>query len=143
MTTLKVTFAPAPPPVIGFEASRPIVLAIGAQGQKLRLSKEEAQELKKELDQALALSTLTIGVGDRVRSYDFEGRSDCYVEGVVTGFKERDSCTRYVIEVDTEVFEGKPVDKSSTRSKIGELVFPPVNGTPTTLGGTCNGVIKL
>lgn len=81
-----------------------------------------------------------IRAGDKVRSYDFPGRVDCYVEGTVEGFVERDGCQRYVIAVDRRVLEGRNV---SLAHRDPYQVFPPVNGTGTTFGGTCRGVVKL
>ena len=86
-----------------------------------------------------------IEVGSKVRSFDFArgdsgrdlaGERACYVEGVVEGFKEVEGCERYVIRVDRKVFGGEEEDI------LGRFphVYPPVNGTPTSLGGVCNGV---
>lgn len=82
-------------------------------------------------------------VGDRVRSFDFEGRDDCYVEGVVTGYREREGCTRYAILVDREVFNGEVIPYNATRSGMGRTAYPPVNGTPKSTGGICDGVKKI
>ncbi len=64
-----------------------------------------------------------IKIGDKVRSYDFEGRKDCYVEGVVCAIEPLEGCDRYVITTVNRVFAGEPVYRS------GELVYTPVNGT--------------
>lgn len=78
--------------------------------------------------------------GDRVRSYDFEGRRDCYVEGVVVEIVERGGCDRYAINVERIVFADK--SPSLGRANLGNI-YPPVNGTPKLFGGICNGVEKL
>lgn len=81
-----------------------------------------------------------IQVGDRVRSYDFDGRRDCYVEGFVQSFQEIEGCERYAINVDRVVFGGREVE---LKGRYAGGVFPPVNGTPKLFGGVCNGVEKL
>lgn len=80
--------------------------------------------------------------GTRVRSFDFDGRDvegerACFVEGTVVGFCEIGGCTRYDIIVDRRVFAGED------RTREGERVFPPVNGTPKLFGGVCDGVVAL
>lgn len=80
--------------------------------------------------------------GTRVRSFDFDGRDvegerACFVEGTVVGFCELEGCTRYDILVDRRVFGGED------RTREGERVFPPVNGTPKLFGGVCDGVVAL
>ena len=85
-----------------------------------------------------------IKVGSKVRSFDFargdrgrqlEGERACYIEGVVEGFKDLEGCERYVIRVDRKVWAGEEVEKPYRGH-----VYPPVNGTPTSLGGVCDGV---
>lgn len=83
---------------------------------------------------------LPVKVGDRVRSYDFPDRVDCYVEGVVEeigAFPEFPGCERYRIKVDRAVFEGKP------NGHFADFVFPPVNGTRTSMGRVCDGVVPI
>lgn len=80
---------------------------------------------------------LTIRAGDHVRSYDFPGRTDCYVEGYVEGFRELEGCQRYIIAVYCRVLEGRQVPCNHPRQ-----YFPPVNGEATTFGGVCRGVVK-
>jgi hypothetical protein len=82
-----------------------------------------------------------VRVGDKVRSLDFSGpiatRDDCYVEGVVEAigdFPQFPDCARYRIRCTRRVFGGKEVVPEA------DLFFPPVNGTPTLLGGVCDGV---
>ena len=85
-----------------------------------------------------------IQVGSKVRSFDFardgrgrqlEGERACYIEGVVKGFKDLEGCKRYVIRVDRKVWAGEEVENPYRGN-----VYPPVNGTPTSLGGVCDGV---
>jgi hypothetical protein len=86
---------------------------------------------------------MTIQIGNRVRSFDFhymrdlEGPRSCYMEGEVIGFEEVRGCTRYVIKVDRCVSGGKE------RSDFPEVIYPPVNGTPTTMGRVTDGVELL
>lgn len=76
-------------------------------------------------------------VGDRVRSYDFAGNFDCYVEGVVEAITDPiEGCPRYEIRVQCRVFNSQPVDPGA------EHVYPPVNGTPTWSGKLTNLVVK-
>jgi len=79
---------------------------------------------------------MDITIGTRVRSFDFaqddgfgrdlEGDRACYVEGEVVGFEHIEGCKRYRILVDRDVFSGKEEDR-----RLGRLVTPPINGTPT------------
>jgi hypothetical protein len=83
-----------------------------------------------------------IKVGDRVRSFDFgsrevEGEAACFVEGVVRNITNpaidtmfRD-CAHYEIRVDRRVLAGEEINGAI----IGGLVYPPVNGTPSTFSG--------
>jgi len=80
----------------------------------------------------------TIKVGDAVRSYDFDGRTDCYVEGVVVAIKMphgMDAVKRYEIKVARQVFGGDEI------ADHADFVYPPINGTPTLFGRECNGVV--
>jgi hypothetical protein len=80
-----------------------------------------------------------IKIGDRVRSFDFEGRDDSFVEGPVIGFDaENFDCKRYVIKCELSMFGGDPDPQ-----RIGEIVYPPVNGTRTWMGGVTNCVKKV
>jgi hypothetical protein len=81
-----------------------------------------------------------IRIGSKVRSFDFDGRSlegprACYVEGVVIGFANHEGCDRYEIRVERDVCRGEDSDR-----RIGCVVIPPLNGTPSMLGGTTNFV---
>ena len=87
-----------------------------------------------------------IKVGDRVRSYDFEDRKDCYVEGTVVyigrEFNQGEhtvafECDRYVIKVERCVSNNKVIQY------YGAFAFPPVNGTLTTRGRITNHVERV
>tara|TARA_Y100000310_G_C20610288_1_gene777652 strand:+ start:534 stop:806 length:273 start_codon:yes stop_codon:yes gene_type:complete len=86
-----------------------------------------------------------IQVGDRVRSFDFDsrevvGETACFVEGVVQNITNpaidtmfRD-CAHYEIRVERRVFGGVEMEV------VGGLVYPPVNGIPSTFGNVTNYV---
>ena len=76
-----------------------------------------------------------IKVGNRVRSYDFARDRECYVEGIVEGFERLEGCERYKIRVERKVWAGEEVE-----NPYSGHVYPPLNGTPRTFGGECNGV---
>ena len=79
-------------------------------------------------------------IGDRVRAFDFdndrdlEGPRACYMEGQITGLKHVEGCWRYKIEVHKSVFGGMDM------TDFPSVVYPPVNGTPTTMGRITDGV---
>ena len=87
-----------------------------------------------------------IEMGDKVRSYDFPGRRDCYVEGRVEAITNKfpgggdAGCLRYRILVEKVVIEGGVREKDFL---IGDYVFPPVNGTPNMFGQPSVGVEKV
>ena len=88
---------------------------------------------------------MKIVIGTRVRSFDFtgpgeygrdlEGERACYVEGEVVAFDHLQGCPRYRILVDRDVFGGKEEE-----TRLGDLVYPPINGTPTWGGNITNYV---
>jgi len=96
----------------------------------------------------------SIEVGNKVRSFDFattikgeaygrdlEGDRASYVEGEVIGFEHKAMCSRYVIRVERRVFGGEEVTQVVANAHAEEhVVYPPVNGTPRTLGGVTDGV---
>lgn len=79
-----------------------------------------------------------IRVGDKVRSFDFEGREltgerACYVEGTVVeiGKPPAGVCNcdnHYHIVVEKRVWGGKA---NPTDGFIGQTVYPPTNGSPS------------
>lgn len=82
-----------------------------------------------------------IKVGDYVRSYDFVGTDDCYIEGTLIGFTEKEGCMRYSIRCEKDVIHGEAFEKGED-SRVGHTFYPPLNGTPS-LFGTCNYVKKV
>jgi hypothetical protein len=80
----------------------------------------------------------TIKVGDYVRSYDFAGQSDCYIEGEVSVITPMGGCDRYAIVAQRRVLEGREVTRG-----LGVTFYPPVNGTAKFFGGMCEGVCKV
>jgi hypothetical protein len=85
---------------------------------------------------------MEIQIGDRVRSYDFEGRKDNYIEGTVRDIIVDDGRgpfdgDRYQVEVERVVW-----DNEDFTGKVAgaPFVFPPVNGTRKLFGGETNGV---
>ncbi len=87
-----------------------------------------------------------IKVGDRVRSFDFadgkfgrdlEGERACYMEGVVKEIQQFGPCRHYIIWVERQVFGGEEVPVGFREAT------PPVNGTPKSFGGVCDGVEKI
>ena len=86
---------------------------------------------------------MEINIGNRVRSFDFHyerslnGPRSCYMEGVVTGFEKIQGCSRYVITVDRCVAGGED------QENFPETIYPPVNGTPTSMGRITDGVEVL
>tara|TARA_Y100001963_G_scaffold13629_1_gene16990 strand:- start:6033 stop:6410 length:378 start_codon:yes stop_codon:yes gene_type:complete len=69
--------------------------------------------------------------------FDLSGDRACYVEGTVVdiGSREEYDCPRYHILVTRDVYGGE-----EQLGRVGTLVYPPVNGTPTLLGSSTSGV---
>lgn len=99
-------------------------------------------------------------IGARVHSFDFHGRElegerACYVTGTVVGILEAgeladdgetrfNDCDRYIIAVSRRTFAGRHTGPfGGTAPSGGERVFPPLNGTPSTMGGVMNGVVHV
>lgn len=103
---------------------------------------EEAQRfLDAEVGKPAKVEALEeIKQGQRVRSFDFEHRDDCYVEGYVVGFDLVEGCPRYVIQASVDVWEGEQLDPAEKGCRVGRVFYPPVNGTPRSMGGFCHGV---
>ena len=72
-----------------------------------------------------------ITIGSKVRSFDFAHTRECFVEGEVINFEKIQGCDRYVILVDKRIWEGE-----EDISEIGNLVYPPLNGTLGFFGTT-------
>lgn len=91
-----------------------------------------------------------IKIGDRVRSFDFrhahgdgddlEGERACYIEGIVESFARIEGCDRYVIRVDRDVWQGQDVPHDARGCRVGTVVNPPLNETPSTTGRATCGV---
>ena len=79
-----------------------------------------------------------IGVGDYVRSYDFNEDVSSYVEGTVVDIVTLGGCYHYKIKVERRVLEG--VEAPQNKVLDYGHVYPPVNGTLTTLGRVTNSV---
>lgn len=82
----------------------------------------------------------SIQIGDTVRSYDFEYKDDCFVEGPVTKIFPVEGCDRYNIETTRRVWGGIEYPLASSPP----VFLPPVNGTRVAGSGEfTNGVRKL
>lgn len=63
-------------------------------------------------------------IGDRIRAYDFqpmEGRNECYLEGVIVDTTTEPGYRAFVVECDTDVFDGLMHD-----TRIGHKIFVPM-----------------
>jgi len=92
----------------------------------------------------MSTATKTIEVGSLVRSYDFSGRTDCYIEGLVERINKFGSARAlrvghpsYEIRVEKRVIENQ---EHAGDRLIGALVFPPLNGTADIFGNQTSGV---
>jgi len=90
-----------------------------------------------------------IMTNDKVRSYDFPGREDCYVEGIVEEIGRFSpyftSCEHYKIRVTKKVFAGEEEDLDTWKENHTSnpdfpegygCCFPPINGTLSFTGPT-------
>lgn len=79
-----------------------------------------------------------IKVGDEVRSHDFWGRKDCYVEGeVMELITSLGGYPMYRIRVTKKVMEDEEVGIQWPE------VFPPANGTPQAMSGDPANYVEL
>jgi hypothetical protein len=85
------------------------------------------------------LPRFNVSVGDRVRSYDWSSRDDCYMEGPVENIVFHEGYERYQIAVEARVWHGVNEKIHNARSHV----YPPVNGTPTIFGEHTFFVEKL
>ena len=100
-----------------------------------------------------ATATNEITIGTRVRSFDFDshdltGDRTCYVQGNVTAIGPKPDTTNpatyYTIQVTCRVFAGKTSDyKAILREFPTATAYAPVNGIPTMMGKTTNGVERI
>lgn len=74
-------------------------------------------------------------VGAKVKSFDFPGISNCYVEGTIIAVDNRS--LNYEVLVTRKVMDGKEIT-----FREGSIVYPPLNGLSGFFGPT-NGVIAL
>lgn len=73
-------------------------------------------------------------IGDRVRSFDFPNRRDCYIEGTLLDIAEVGGYKQYEIEVNKQYIEGKEVSFQYDR------MYVPANGTRNQFGEEINQV---
>lgn len=99
----------------------------------------------------------SIKIGDRVRSYDFPDMvgsdhpaGQSYVEGVVSGIikygtdPHRFTCDVYVIAATKWVRGGEVLEINEyNKDVVSEHYYPPVNGTPSSMGGVTYGVVRV
>ncbi len=85
----------------------------------------------------LEFSPSRFPIGSRVRSYDFEGNTRSYCEGALVDYADFEGCLCYVIRVTLRLWSGKVLKAHET------FVRPPVNGTPSWIGGNMCGVVLL
>lgn len=68
-------------------------------------------------------------VGDRIRSYDFHGRTDCYVEGVVqrldTEGKEK-GFAAFVVLGDKDCWSNIDIPADLRNSRVGKTIYVPM-----------------
>jgi hypothetical protein len=102
-----------------------------------------------------------IVVGSKVRSFDHSMISNegiilgmetemteknrvQYIEGVVEAIGEEwvEGCKRYTIRVTKEVCYAYGKDYGSRFSE-GNMIHPPLNGTPSMFGSVCFGVVAI
>lgn len=76
----------------------------------------------------------TIKVGDKVRSFDFVGNTECYFVGTVIAITPMQ---QYDIKVDYQVWEGK-----KAKTNYCDRVVPPLNGLDGIFGLT-RGVQRI
>lgn len=68
-------------------------------------------------------------VGQTIRGYDFKpmaGRNDCYVEGVVEGITNEMGYRAFKLTCTKDVFDGKEIAKREKGSRVGKIVFVPM-----------------
>jgi len=71
---------------------------------------------------------IKVNAGDVIRGYDFKpmvGREDCFVEGIVERVTNETGYNAYKITV-TKDFFGEDVPKGAKGSRVGKIVYVPV-----------------
>ena len=87
---------------------------------------------------------MSIQIGSRVRSFDFDHHRDVtgeeafYVEGEVVAIREWAGFERYVVLIERQIFAG--VEEAS---HVGTLTHPPVNGLLNIATGTKTDGVEL
>lgn len=83
----------------------------------------------------------------RVAGLEMAGERVGYMEGVLTaiGEVEHEGCRRYSIEVETRVSgRGGDVEVEALADESPwKRIIPPLNGTPTSMGGHTFGVVRV
>lgn len=74
-------------------------------------------------------------VGAKVRSFDFPGRNDCYIDGTVLAIEH--GC--YLIKVESVMLDGE--ERVRDAASFGTTVHAPLNGIPCIFGGVTSGVV--
>lgn len=68
-------------------------------------------------------------VGEIIRGYDFKpmaGRNDCYVEGVVERISTDPGYKAFKVTCTKDVFDGAEIKKGEKGSRVGKVVFIPL-----------------
>lgn len=68
-------------------------------------------------------------VGDTIRGYDFKpmvGRNDCYVEGTVEGMTTETGYKAFKVTCTKDVFDGIENKRGEKGSRVGKVVFVPM-----------------
>ena len=68
-------------------------------------------------------------VGDTIRGYDFKpmvGRNDCYVEGVVERVTTEPGYKAFKVTCTRDVFDGVDNKKGEKGSRVGKIVYVPL-----------------
>lgn len=77
----------------------------------------------------------TIGVGDRVRSFDFTNNSRCYFVGVVESLTDQN---QYKIKVEYQIWNG-----IRSLDNYCDYVLPPMNGVQSQFNRSYCGVQRV
>ena len=68
-------------------------------------------------------------IGDTIRGYDFKpmvGRNDCFVEGVVERVTDEVGYKAFKVTCTRDVFDGVDNKKGEKGSRVGKIVFVPM-----------------
>lgn len=67
--------------------------------------------------------------GDTIRGYDFKpmaGRNDCYIEGIVERVTDEMGYKAFKVTCTKDVFDGVENKKGDKGSRVGKIVFIPM-----------------